>query len=213
MCGSAKAKTHVEKKVLIASEQDRPDVADQRTEWFAQQTDLEPSRLVFIDETWVKTNMTRPRGRAPRGERLLDKVPHGHWKTTTFLAALRCSGLTAPLVIDGGINGALFLKWVKQELVPTLHEGDIVVMDNLSSHKVAGVQEAIAAAGARVMFLPPYSPDLNPIETVFSKFKWIIRSMKERTIEALWTACGKVSELFSEEECRRHFRHCGYRYS
>ncbi len=213
MRGSAKAETHVEKKVLIASERDRPDVADQRTEWFAQQTGFDPSRLVFIDETWVKTNMTRPRGRALRGERLLDTVPHGHWKTTTFLAALRCSGLTAPLVIDGGINGALFLRWVKQELVPTLHKGDIVVMDNLSSHKVAGVREAIAAAGARVMFLPPYSPDLNPIETVFSKFKWIIRSMEERSIEALWRACGKVSELFPEDECRRHFRHCGYRYS
>ena len=163
--------------------------------------------------------MTRPRGRAPRGERLLDKVPHGHWKTTTFLAALRCTGLTAPLVIDGGINGPLFLSWVKQELVPTLQEGDIVVMDNLSSHKVAGVRETIATAGARVLFLPPYSPDLNPIETVFSKFKWIIRSMKERTIDALWKACGKVSELFSEDECRRHFRHfrhfrhCGYRYN
>ena len=157
--------------------------------------------------------MTRPRGRAPRGERLLDKVPHGHWKTTTFLAALRCTGLTAPLVIDGGINGPLFLSCKKQELVPTLQEGDIVVMDNLSSHKVAGVRKTIATAGARVLFLPPYSPDLNPIETIFSKFKWIIRSMKERTIHALWKACGKVSELFSEDECRRHFRHCGYRYT
>ena len=213
MRGPAQPETHLEKKVLIASERDRPDVASQRTDWFAQQTGFDPSRLVFIDETWVKTNMTRPRGRAPRGQRLLDKVPHGHWKTTTFLAALRCSGLTAPLVIDGGINGALFLKWVKQELVPTLRKGDIVVMDNLSSHKVAGVRDAIAVAGARVLFLPPYSPDLNPIETVFSKFKWIIRSMKERSIEALWEACGKVSELFTEEECRRHFQHCGYSYT
>ena len=197
-----------EKKVLIASERDRPDVADQRTKWFARQTGMDPSRLVFIDETWVKTNMTRP-----RGERLLDKVPHGHWKTTTFLTALRCTGLTAPLVIDGGINGPLFLSWVKQELLPTLQEGDIVVMDNLSSHKVAGVRETIATAGAGVLFLPPYSPDLNPIETVFSKFKWIIRSLKERTVDALWNACGKVSELFPEDECRRHFRHCGYRYT
>ena len=168
---------------------------------------------MFIDETWVKTNMTRPRGRAPRGERLLDKVPHGHWKTTTLLAAMRCTGLTAPLVIDGGVNGAIFLAWVKQELVPTLQEGDLVVMDNLSSHKVAGVRAAIEAAGARLLFLPPYSPDLNPIETVFSKFKWIIRSMKERTVEALWKACGKVSHMFPEDECRRHFRHCGYRYT
>jgi len=126
---------------------------------------------------------------------------------------MRCTGLTAPLVIDGGVNGAIFLAWVKQELVPTLQEGDLVVMDNLSSHKVAGVREAIEAAGARLLFLPPYSPDLNPIETVFSKFKWIIRSMKERTINALWKACGQVSHMFPEDECRRHFRHCGYRYT
>ena len=210
---AADVEVAAQKKVLIASERDRPDVAEQRTQWFAQQTGFDPSRLVFIDETWVKTNMTRPRGRAPRGERLLDKVPHGHWKTTTFLAALRCTGLTAPLVIDGGINGPLFLAWVKQELVPTLNEGDIVVMDNLSSHKVPGVREAIAAAGARVLFLPPYSPDLNPIETVFSKFKWIIRSMKERSVDALWKACAYVCDLFHEDECRRHFRHCGYRYT
>ena len=205
--------THAQKKVLIASERDRDDVVKRRTQWFADQTGWDPNHLVFIDETWVKTNMTRPRGRAPQGERLLDKVPHGHWKTTTFLAALRCTGLTAPLVIDGGVNGAIFLKWVKQELVPTLQEDDLVVMDNLSSHKVAGVREAIEAAGARLLFLPPYSPDLNPIETVFSKFKWIVRSTKERTVDALWKACGRISQMFPEDECRRHFTHCGYRYT
>ena len=202
-----------QKKVLIASEQDRPDVAQKRVAWQSTQHTYDPSRLVFIDETWVKTNMTRPRGRALRGERLLDKVPGGHWKTTTFLAALRCTGLTAPLVIDGGINGAMFLAWVKKQLVPTLHEGDIVVMDNLSSHKVSGVREAINAVGARVLYLPPYSPDLNPIETVFSKFKWLIRSLKKRTLHELWDACGQVSQLFPEDECRRHFRNCGYRYT
>ena len=188
-------------------------MAEQRSQWFIAQPQFDPSRLVFIDETWVKTNMTRPRGRAPRGRRLLDKVPHGHWKTTTFLAALRCTGLTAPLVVDGGINGPTFLAWVRQELVSTLQPGDIVIMDNLSSHKVTGVREAINSAEARVLYLPPYSPDLNPIETVFSKFKWIIRSMKERTLDALWHACGAVSQLFPEDECRRHFRHCGYRYT
>jgi transposase len=202
----------VEKKVLIASERDRPDVATQRDSWQRTQAGWDPSRLVFLDETWVKTNMTRPRGRAFRGERVIDSVPHGHWKTTTFLAALRSTGLTAPLVVDGAINGVIFLSWVRQQLVPTLHSGDIVVMDNLSAHKVAGVREAITAAGARVLYLPPYSPDLNPIETVFSKFKWLIRSLKERTVDALWTACGRVSQLFPEDECRRHFRHCGYRY-
>jgi transposase len=206
------AQAHLEKKVLIASERDRPDVAEQRELWFAGQSDFDPSRLVFLDETWVKTNLTRPRGRAPEGERLIDKIPHGHWKTTTFLAALRCTGLTAPLVIDGGINGELFLAYVRQQLVPTLRPGDIVVMDNLSSHKVSGVREAIQGAKSQVLYLPPYSPDLNPIETVFSKFKWMIRSAKARTVEGLWNACGQVSALFSESECRRHFRHCGYRY-
>lgn len=205
--------THAQKKVLIASERDRDDVVKRRTQWLADQTGWDPNHRVFIDETWVKTNMTRPRGRAPQGERLLDKVPHGHWKTTTFLSALRCTGLTAPLVIDGGVNGTIFLRWVQQELVPTLHRGDLVVMDNLSSHKVAGVREAIEAAGARLLFLPPYSPDLNPIETVFSKFKWIIRSTKERTVDGLWKACGRISNMFPEDECRRHFRHCGYRYT
>lgn len=201
-----------QKKVLIASERDRPDVAEQRSEWQLSQAGLDPQHLVFIDETWVSTSMTRPRGRCLRGQRLLDKVPHGHWKTTTFLAALRCTGLTAPLVIDGALNGELFRKWVEQELVPTLQPGDVVIMDNLSCHKVAGIREAIAAAGARVLYLPPYSPDMNPIETVFSKFKWLIRSLKERTVENLWSACGRISDLFPEDECRRHFTHAGYRY-
>lgn len=209
----ADTEVDAQKKVLIASERGRPDVAAQRDSWQRTQAGWDPSRLVFLDETWVKTNMTRPRGRAPRGERVIDSVPHGHWKTSTFLAALRSTGLTAPLVVDGAINGAIFLSWVQQQLVPTLHLGDIVVMDNLSAHKVAGVREAITAAGARVLYLPPYSPDLNPIETVFSKFKWLIRSLKERTVDALWTACGRVSQLFPEDECRRHFRHCGYRYN
>ena len=126
---------------------------------------------MFIDETWAKTNMTRLRGRSAKGTRLVARVPHGHWKTTTFVAALRGSGLTAPLVVDGAINGAIFLAYVQQQLAPKLKVGDIVVMDNLSAHKVAGVTAAIEAVGAKVLYLPPYSPDLNPIETVFSKFK------------------------------------------
>lgn len=157
--------------------------------------------------------MTRTRGRSLRGTRLLARVPHGHWKTTTFLAALRTSGLTAPLVVDGAINGAIFLAYVEQHLVPTLKPGDIVVMDNLSAHKVAGVQTAIEAVGARVLYLPPYSPDLNPIETVFSKFKWLLRSAAERTVDALWAACGRLIDEFTESECRNHIRHCGYRYT
>jgi transposase len=136
---------------------------------------LNPDRLVFIDETWAKTNMTRPRGRAPRSRYLLASVPDGHWKTTTFLATLRSTGLTVPFVVDGAINGELFLNWVRDHLVPTLRPGDVVVMDNLGVHKVTGVREAITAASARVVYLPPYSPDLNPIELVFSKLKWLLK--------------------------------------
>ena len=154
--------------------------------------------------------MTRLRGRALKGERLVAKVPYGHWKTTTFLAGLRVDGLTAPVVIDGAINGAVFLAYVHQQLVPTLSAGDIVVMDNLSAHKVVGVREAIEAVGARVVYLPPYSPDLNPIELVFAKFKWLVRSANERSMEGLWQLCGKLLDRFTADECRNYFRHCGY---
>jgi transposase len=154
--------------------------------------------------------MTRLRGRALQGERVVAKVPYGHWKTTTFLAALRVGGLTAPLVVDGAINGAIFLAYVRQQLVPTLSCGDIVVMDNLSAHKVVGVREAIEAAGAHVVYLPPYSPDLNPIELVFAKFKWLVRSAKQRSMEGLWRLCGQLLDCFGPTECRNYFRHCGY---
>ena len=166
----------------MASEQDRPDVAERRVQWKGMQGGLAPEHLVFLDETWAKTNMTRPRGRSKRGKRLIAKTPHGHWKTTTFLAALRTSGLTAPLVIDGAINGELFLAYVQQHLAPTLREGDIVIMDKLSAHKVTGVREAITAVGARVMYLPPYSPDLNPIENAFSKFKWGLCMQRRKNV-------------------------------
>ena len=167
-------------------------------------------RLVFIDETWTATNFTRLRGRARQGERLVDKVPHGHWKTTTFVAALRSDGLTAPTVVDGALDGPTFLAYVRQQLVPTLHAGDIVVMDNLSCHKVAGVRQAIEAAGATVVYLPPYSPDFNPIEQVFAKLKWLVRSAEQRTVDGLWTLLGKLIDRFSPAECRNYFRHCGY---
>lgn len=196
----------------MATEQERPDVAAKRREWQLRQAGLNPERLVFIDETWAKTNMTRLRGRALKGTRLIAPVPHGHWKTTTFLAAMRTTGLTAPLVVDGAINGAIFRAYVEQQLVPTLRAGDIVVMDNLQAHKVAGVREAVESARAEVLYLPPYSPDLNPIETLFSKFKHLLRSAGARTVEALWNTCGQLVDLFQEPECRNHFRHCGYRY-
>ena len=144
---------------------------------------------------------------------MVDRVPYGHWKTTTFLAALRTSGLTAPLVVDGALNGPIFLAYVQQHLVPTLRAGDMVVMDNLRVHKVAGVEDAIKSAGATLMYLPPYSPDLNPIETVFAKFKTLLRKAEQRTVEALWKTCGILIDSFEEGECRNHIRHCGYRYT
>jgi transposase len=198
---------------LRAAEQDRPDIAERRAAWRVLQTGLAPERLVFIDETWAKTNMTRPRGRSLRGTRLVAAVPHGHWKTTTFLAALRTSGLTAPLVIDGAVNGEIFLAYVEQQLAPTLRPGDIVIMDNLSSHKRAGVRETIEKVGATLMFLPPYSPDFNPIEQAFAKFKWLLKSAAERTVDALWRACGQLVERFTERECCNYIRHSGYRYT
>lgn len=157
--------------------------------------------------------MTRRYGRSQQGTRLVEKNPCGRWKTTTFLGALRATGFVAPLTIDGAINGATFLAWIEQHLAPTLNPGDVVVMDNLSSHKVAGVREAIEAVGAEVRYLPPYSPDLNPIELAFSKFKKLLRDGAERGVDSLWKLCGKVLDAFSEGECRNYFRHCGYRYT
>jgi len=154
--------------------------------------------------------MTRMWGRALRGERLIAKVPHAHWKTTSFLAALRSTGLTAPLVVDGAVNGAVFLSYVQQQLAPTLSPDDIVIMDNLAAHKIKGVREAIAGVGARVLYLPPYSPDLNPIELVFAKFKALLRSAAERTVEGLWRLCGQLLDRFTPTECLNYLRHCGY---
>jgi transposase len=171
---------------------------------------LDPDRLVFVDETGCNTAMTRRHGRAAVGQRLYAQAPWGHWKTTTFLAALRTEGLSAPLVIDGALNGALFVAWVRQELVPTLSAGDVVVMDNLSSHKAAGVREAIEAVGARVAYLPPYSPEYNPIELAFAKLKGLLRTAQERTVEGLWQALGRLLDRFSPQECRNYIRHCGY---
>jgi transposase len=200
----------VKKKVLRAAEQDRPDVAAKRQQFRDAQPGLEPDHLVFLDETWAATNMERRYGRAPVGERLVCAVPHGHWKTTTFLAALRCDGLSCPLVIDGAVNGDLFVAYVEQQLVPSLRPGDVVVMDNLSSHKRKGVREAIEAAGCRLLYLPPYSPDLNPIEQAFSKLKGLLRKAGRRTVDGLWSFLGGALDLFGTQECSNYFRHCGY---
>jgi transposase len=196
--------------VTRAAEQDRPDVAARRQQWQAEQASWDIDRLVFLDETWASTNMSRRYGRAPRGERLVGVVPHGHWKTTTFVAALRSSGLTAPLVIDGAMTGELFVAYVEQILVPTLRPGDVVVLDNLSCHKRQRARQLVEAAGATLPFLPPYSPDLNPIERAFAKLKALLRKAGERTVEGLWSFLGRALDLFSTEECRNYIRHCGY---
>lgn len=154
--------------------------------------------------------MARRYGRSPRGERLVASVPHGHWKTSTFLAALRDDAITAPCVIDGAVNGETFLAWVEQFLAPTLEPGDVVVMDNLGSHKVAGVREAIAGRGASLLYLPPYSPDLNPIEQVFAKFKASLRKAAARTVEALDAAIVAALGTIEPDECSRYFVNAGY---
>ena len=171
---------------------------------------LDPAKLVFIDETSTSTNMVRQRGRSPRGERLIGYAPEGHRKTITFVAGLRQSGMTAPGVIDGAMNGPLFLGYVEQILVPTLKRGDIVIADNLPVHKVAGIREAIEAAGAYLIFLPAYSPDLNPIEMAFSKLKALLRKAAERTIPGLIRLIGRLLKKFSPEECRNFMNHAGY---
>lgn len=165
---------------------------------------------MFIDETWTKTNMAPLRGWSRRGKRLVEKVPHGHWRTLTFLAALRHDGITAPCVLDGPINGCGFRAYVEQILMPTLKPGDIVIMDNLGSHKSQEVRRLIRAAGARLFFLPPYSPDLNPIEQVFAKLKALLRRMRPTTIEANWRGIGKLLPRFMPQECANYFRNAGY---
>jgi transposase len=198
------------KKTLFASEQDRPDVARRRALWKKVQARLDPRRLVFIDETWAKTNMTRTHGWQRRGLKLIAKAPQGHWKTMTFLAALRCDKITAPCVLDGPINGESFSAYVEQVLAPTLNPGDIVVMDNLGSHKGKAINKAIRAKGARRFFLPQYSPDLNPIEQVFAKLKKLLRKAEERTPEGVWRRIGSLLDRFTATECAAYLQNSGY---
>jgi transposase len=185
-------------------------VRDAREAWRASQSALAPERLVFVDETWASTNMARTHGRCPRGQRLVADVPHGHWKTVTFVAALRADGMVAPTVIDGPVTGDLFVAYVEQQLVRELRRGDVVVMDNLACHKRAGVRKAIEGAGAELRYLPPYSPDLNPIENAFSRLKARLRADALRTIPAVEDRLGALSATFAPAECRNYFRHCGY---
>ena len=181
-----------------------------REAWVEAQPGLDPERLIFIDETWLNTKMARLRGRAPRGERLRAGMPHGHWRTTTFVAGLRLGGIEAPMVVDGPINGEFFLAYVRRVLVPVLRPGDLVIMDNLGSHKGAAVRAAIEAAGAELRFLPAYSPDLNPIENAFSKLKALLRKAAARTRDTLWTAVATAIDAFTPAECENYFTAAGY---
>lgn len=188
-------------------------MAARRQIWKAAQPFIDPERLVFIDETGLNTKMTRLYGRAPRGQRLLASVPFGHWKTTTFVAGLRLTGLSAPLVLDGPMNGQAFLAYVRQILGPSLHKGDIVVMDNLPAHKTQEVRAAIKAVGAQCFYLPPYSPDMNPIEMAFSKLKALLRRDPQRTVDALWRQVGSLLDRFLPQECANYFKAAGYTHS
>jgi transposase len=198
------------KKSLQAAEQKREDVARARRKWIREQGLLDPAKLVFIDETSVNTSMVRLYGRGPRGVRLVDHVPFGKWETLTFISALRHDGMVAPMVIDGAMDGELFLAYVEQCLVPTLKPHDIVVVDNLSSHKVPGIAEAIEAAGATLRYLPQYSPDLNPIEMPFSKFKAYLRKLAQRTVPGIRHAVRSFLSSLKGQECANYLTHAGY---
>jgi len=185
-------------------------VRQARDQWRRAQAGWDGRKLVFLDETGATTKMTRLYGRAPRGERCISSTPYGHWKSTTFIAALRNRTVTAPMVMDGPMDGSAFLAYVREFLCPTLEPGDVVIADNLSSHKVAGVKEAIETVGATLRYLPPYSPDLNPIEQLFSKLKTMLRKAGARTVETLWEEIGRLLETVSESECQNYFRAAGY---
>ena len=181
-----------------------------REAWFELQPDLDPTKLVFLDETGATTKMARLRGRSPRGERCRAAVPHGHWKTTTLIAGLRLGRLTAPMVIDGAMNGEAFTAYAETFLAPTLSRGDVVVLDNLPAHKVSGARAAIERAGATLVFLPPYSPDFNPIEQAFAKIKALLRKAAARTVQALDAAIAAALEAFTTRECANDFTNSGY---
>jgi transposase len=211
--GGSSASVIGSKKTLRASEHDRPDIKQAREEWTLTRQPimrLEPHRLVFLDETGTTTKMARLRGRSLRGQRLLSKVPFGHWKTQTFIAGLRCDALTAPFVIDAPMDRRIFETYVETQLAPTLKPGDVVVLDNLPAHKSAAAEQAVHAMGAWLLFLPPYSPDLNPIEMAFAKLKALLRARAVRTIDALWRAIGEICDLFSPQECQNYFHAAGY---
>lgn len=195
---------------MHAAEQERPDVAQARSAWKASQASLDPTKLVFIDETGTSTKMARLYGRAKRGKRVIGRIPWGHWKTVTLVGGLRHDCFSAPFVIDKPMNGPIFIEYIRQCLVPTLSQGDIVVMDNLPAHKPEEVRESIEQAGAELRYLPPYSPDLNPIENSFAPLKAYLRKHKERSIPALYDRIGAAINLVEPPQCANYFRNAGY---
>jgi transposase len=194
----------------VAGERDRPDVARRRAQWIKYQDRVDPARLVFIDETWTRTNMAPLRGWAPRGNRLIGKVPDGRWRTMTFLAALRHDRITAPWLLEGPIDGESFATYVEKVLLPTLRPGDIVIMDNLGSHRGRIIRRFIRSAGAKLFLLPKYSPDLNPIEQVFAKLKHLLRKAAARTVETVCATIGELLGAFTKNECANYFKNSGY---
>ena len=194
----------------MASEQDRPDIARRRAQWHRYQARIDPARLVFIDETWTKTNMAPLRGWGPVGDRLLGQAPYGHWNTMTFIAALRHDRIDAPWLLDGPVNGESFRVYVEQVLVPTLGRGDVVIMDNLGSHRGPAIRQAIRSAGAKLILLPKYSPDLNPIEQVFAKLKHLLRKAAARTRDGVCTTIGTLLQTYTADECANYFKNSGY---
>jgi transposase len=208
--GSSPPRASASKKTAHAVEQERADLAEARAAWKVAQGSLDPTRLIFIDETGTSTAMTRLRGRGKRGRRVIGRVPWGHWKTMTFVAGLRQDAIAAPFVIDCAMNATIFVEYVRQCLGPTLKPGDIVVMDNLPAHKNDQVRKIIEAAGAEPRYLPPYSPDLDPIEQAFSKLKGHLRKAQERTLDGLWQRIGKILPLFKPDECSNFFAKAGY---
>lgn len=195
---------------MSAAERSRPDVAERRQQWAAMLPDLDPDKLVFLDESGAQTNLARLRGRCPEGQRLVASAPHGHWKTYTMPAAVRTDGPFAEALIDGPVDGEVFKAYVRFVLVPNLRPGDVVVMDNLQPHKAAGVRGMIEAAGATLLYLPPYSPDYNPIENMWSKVKQLLRSAAARTFDALQQAVWAALDAVTANDCRGFFAHCGY---
>lgn len=208
---AARSRHHAQKKTLIATERKRGDVALARWLWLRDQRSIEPERLVFVDETGTATNMAPLYGWGARGERLIGTAPHGRWRRTTFVGGLTLTGFVAPMVIEQAMNRAIFETWIEQALVPGLPEGAIVVMDNLAAHKGGRVAELIEAAGGEVLYLPPYSPDLNPIEQAFAKLKHWLRHAARRTTETLWDEIGAILSRFASQDCANFFRNSGYR--